>query len=378
MIPFNKTCVIGKELQYIQDAIQSGQIAGDGKYSKKCQEWFSQNYQFKYNLLTTSCSTSLDMSALLLEISPGDEVIMPSYTFVSTANSFAVRGAKIKFVDIRPDTMNLDETKVEAAITAKTKAIIPVHYAGVSCEMDYIMDIAKNHNLHVVEDAAQAMMCKYKQRRLGSIGDIGCFSFHATKNYTSAGEGGLLVLSNELLFERAEVIREKGTNRSKFLHGLTDKYTWVDIGSSYLPSDISAAYLLAQLENAEKINSNRLNIWNRYNSELKPLKDSGKIELPFIPSYCEHNAHMYYIKFQNSDISKKFIKYSSERKIIAPFHYVPLHSSPAGLKHSTFVGEDKFTTFESSRLARLPIFYNMDKDDQSKVIDCLFEFIKNT
>lgn len=371
MIPFNKFPCNGKEEQHLKSILESGKISGDGEYTKKCHQWFSEKMCFN-SLLTTSGSSALDMSAILLGIQPGDEVIMPSYTFVSTANAFVLRGAKIKFIDIRPDTMNMDENLIEAAIKDKTRAIVPVHYAGVSCEMDTICSIAKKHNLAVVEDAAQGMMSKYKGQFLGGIGEIGCYSFHETKNYTAGGEGGLLIARDEKLFERAEIIREKGTNRSQFFKGMVDKYTWVDVGSSYLPSELNAAYLYGNLECAKEINNRRLDIWNRYYKELEQLP----IDLPTIPKDCEHNAHMFYIKLKDMPSRDIFIKFMKEAGITTPFHYVPLHSSPAGIKFGEFVGEDKYTTSESSRLVRLPIFYNLTDDEQSLVIENVIKFFR--
>lgn len=376
MIPFNKACVTGKEITYIQDSIGSGQIAGDGKYTKLCQDWFSRVHGFEHNLLTTSCSMSLDMSALLLNIKEGDEVILPSFTFVSTANAFVLRGAKIKFVDIRPDTMNLDENKIEAAITKNTKVIVPVHYAGVSCEMDKINEIATHYKLAVVEDAAQGMMSRYKGKLLGGLGDIGCYSFHGTKNYTSGGEGGLIIIKSKELYDEAEIIREKGTNRKQFFRGAIDKYTWVNQGSSYLPSDISAAYLYAQLEHAEEINKARLAIWYKYFNSLDQLKKEEKVVLPTIPKECIHNAHMFYMKLNSDAEAKKYIDFMKSHHITTPFHYVPLHTSPAGLKFGDFIGEDVYTTLESSKLVRLPIYYNMSQEEIDKVIDVTYSFFK--
>ncbi|MBR1732060.1 MAG: dTDP-4-amino-4,6-dideoxygalactose transaminase, partial [Ruminococcus sp.] len=352
-IPFNIPPHIGNEENYIKQAIENHKICGDGEFTKKCNEKLEQMTGAKKALITTSGTAALEIAAILADIQPGDEVIMPSYTFVSTANAFVLRGAKIVFVDIRSDTLNIDEKLIEAAITDKTKAIVPVHYAGVACEMDTICDIAKRNNLLVIEDAAQAVNAYYKGRALGSIGDFGCFSFHETKNYSS-GEGGAILINNEKYIERAEIIREKGTNRSKFFRGQVDKYTWVDIGSSYLQSELNCAYLYAQLENPEIINNDRLNTWNKYNELLKPLADKGLIEIPFIPEHCTHNAHMYYIKVKDLDERTKFISYLKENGIGAVFHYIPLHSSPAGQKFGAFFGEDKHTTKESERIVRLP------------------------
>lgn len=358
----------------MQEAMSSGNFSGDGVFTKKCHQWFAEKLNFKHNLLTTSCSMALDMAALVANIEPGDEVIMPSFTFVSTANSFVLRGAKIKFVDIRPDTMNIDEAKIEQAITKKTKAIVPVHYAGISCEMDAINEIAKANNLLVIEDAAQGVHSSYKGQALGGIGDYGCYSFHATKNYTSAGEGGLLIVKDEKNFKQSEVVREKGTNRSQFLRGFVDKYTWVDAGSSFLPSDITAAYLYAQLENYDKINSQRMKIWNRYNDAFSDLEKREAIRLPFVPVHCEHNAHMFYLKVKSEDEMLKFIAFMKSKNISTPFHYVPLHSSPAGRKFSEFVGEDKYTTSESAKLVRLPLYYSLSDVEQDYVIGSVKEF----
>lgn len=377
MILFNRSCYSGKEKQYIDDCIESGQIQGDGKYTKLCHQWFREELKVGDNLLTTSCSTSLDMAAFLLNIEPGDEVIMPSYTFVSTANSFVARGAKVKFVDIRPDTMNMDEKLIEAALTDKTKAIIPVHYAGVSCEMDAINEIAKEKDLFVVEDAAQGVMSFYKNRPLGSLGDIGCYSFHGTKNYTSAGEGGLVIFKSHELFNRAEIIREKGTNRSQFSRGLIDKYTWVDQGSSLLPSDISAAFLYAQLENAKEINERRVFIWTRYYNALKDFMNKGVIELAKVPDHCDHNGHLFFMLLKSQKIRDEFIQFMKEANIVTPFHYVPLHSSPAGQKFSEFVGEDKYTTDCSSRLVRLPLYFNLEDKEIDYIIEKTTKYLSS-
>lgn len=374
MINFNIPPYIGKEEKYIEEAIKKNfKLCGDGPFTKKCNEWFENNFKTNKALLTTSCTHAIEMAAILSNIESGDEVIAPSFTFVSTVNPFILRGAKIVFVDIRPDTMNIDENLIEAAITEKTKAILPVHYAGVSCEMDKIMEIAKKYNLLVIEDAAQGVMATYKGKALGTIGDFGAFSFHETKNY-SMGEGGALLIENKEYIERAEIIREKGTNRSRFFRGQVDKYTWVDMGSSYLPSELNAAYLYAQLEEAEKINENRLETWNMYNESLKCLEENGKIELPVIPKECKHNAHMFYIKCKDLDERSELIKYLKENKIWAVFHYIPLHSSEAGKKFSRFNGKDNYTTKESERLVRLPLYYNMDKNDIEYVIEKVKEF----
>ena len=357
-INFNVPPYVETAAEYIQECVKNQKICGDGAYTKKCTEWLETKTGATKCLLTTSCTHATELAALLAEIQPGDEVIMPSYTFVSTADAFVLRGAVPVFVDIRPDTMNIDEKLIEAAITEKTKAIVPVHYAGVSCEMDTIMDIAKRHNLVVIEDAAQGIMSTYKGRALGTIGDFGCFSFHETKNY-SMGEGGALLIQHEKDIEEAEIIREKGTNRTKYYRGQIDKYTWVNYGSSYLPSDMNAAYLYAQLEIAEEINEARLACWNRYYENLAPLAEGGKIELPVVPEGCVHNAHMFYIKAKDIEERTALIAYLKEREVLSVFHYIPLHSAPAGKKFGRFHGEDKYTTRESERLARLPMYYGL-------------------
>lgn len=373
MIRFNVPPYVGKETEYMKAAIDSHKICGDGEFTKRCNAWIEEHTGTAKALLTTSGTQALEMAALLSDIQPGDEVILPSYTFVSTANAFVLRGAKLVFVDIRPDTMNIDEKLIEDAITDKTRAIVPVHYAGVGCEMDTIMDIAKRHNLVVVEDAAQGVNAFYKGRALGSIGDYGCFSFHETKNY-SMGEGGAILINRPEQIEDAEIIREKGTDRSRFFRGQVDKYTWVNIGSSFLPSDINAAYLMAQLEMADEINENRLQSWARYNEGLQDLAQEGVIELPYIPEECTHNAHMFYIKTKDMEERKALISYLKERDIAAVFHYVPLHSAPAGLRFGRFHGEDRYTTKESERLLRLPMYYNLSESDQQKVIDAVHGF----
>ena len=373
MIRFNVPPYVGKETEYMKAAIDSHKICGDGEFTKRCNAWIEEHTGTAKALLTTSGTQALEMAALLSDIQPGDEVILPSYTFVSTANAFVLRGAKLVFVDIRPDTMNIDEKLIEDAITDKTRAIVPVHYAGVGCEMDTIMDIAKRHNLVVVEDAAQGVNAFYKGRALGSIGDYGCFSFHETKNH-SMGEGGAILINRPEQIEDAEIIREKGTDRSRFFRGQVDKYTWVNIGSSFLPSDINAAYLMAQLEMADEINENRLQSWARYNEGLQDLAQEGVIELPYIPEECAHNAHMFYIKTKDMEERKALISYLKERDIAAVFHYVPLHSAPAGLRFGRFHGEDRYTTKESERLLRLPMYYNLSESDQQKVIDAVHGF----
>ena len=372
-IPFNIPPYIGTEDNYIKQAIMSRKICGDGEFTKKCNAKLEEITNAKKALITTSGTSALEMAALLADIQPGDEVIMPSYTFVSTANAFVLRGAKIVFVDIRPDTMNIDEKLIEAAVTEKTKAIVPVHYGGVSCEMDTICDIAKRHNLVVIEDAAQGVMSFYKGRALGSIGDFGCYSFHETKNY-SMGEGGAVLINHGEDVERAEIIREKGTNRSKFFRGQVDKYTWVDVGSSYLQSELNCAYLYAQIENPDIINNDRLNSWNTYYEMLNPLADKGCIELPFIPEGCTHNAHMFYIKTKDLAERTRLIAYLKQNGIGAVFHYIPLHSSPAGKQFGTFFGEDRYTTKESERLLRLPMYYGLDTDEVEYVVNFVNTF----
>ena len=373
-IPFNKAPITGNEREVIQHVLNTGQLCGDGYYSKKCERWFEEKTNAIKTLLTPSCTAALEMAAILIDIQPGDEVIMPSYTFVSTANAFVLRGAKVVFVDIRPDTMNIDEKLIEAAITEKTKAIIPVHYAGVACEMDNIMSIALKHNIFVIEDAAQGVMSTYKGRPLGSIGHIGAFSFHETKNYTSGGEGGLLIINDERFNERAEIIREKGTNRSQFLQGVVDKYSWVDLGSSYLPSELQSAYLWGQLAAAEEINQFRLSAWHFYIETLEPLKKNGVVELPVVPECCEHNAHMFYIKVKDLNERTALLGHLKNNNINAAFHYVPLHSSHAGAKYSEFIGHDQFTTKESERLIRLPIWYGIDDFMLKSVAQAVLNF----
>lgn len=375
MISFNVPPVVGTEMKYIREAIDNRKICGDGAFTRKCSAWLEKSTGTAKALLTTSCTHATELAAILANVKPGDEVIMPSYTFVSTADAFVLRGAKVVFVDIRPDTMNIDEKLIENAVTEKTKAIVPVHYAGVSCEMDTICDIAKRHNLYVIEDAAQGVMSTYKGKALGTIGDYGCYSFHETKNY-SMGEGGALLIKNENNIERAEIIREKGTNRSKFFRGQVDKYTWMDAGSSYLPSELNAAYLWAQLEVAEKIYNDRMSSWNVYYDQLKELENEGVIDLPVIPKECEHNAHMFYIKTRDLEERQNLISYLKGKNISAVFHYIPLHTAPAGKKYGVFSGEDKFTTKESERLLRLPLYYKLKKDDIYYVVDSIKEFYK--
>ncbi len=367
MINFNVPPFVGTEMDYICKAVENKKICGDGEFTKKCNKWIEDMTGTSKALLTTSCTHALEMAAILCDIKEGDEVIMPSYTFVSTADAFVGRGATIVFVDVRPDTLNIDETKIEAAITDKTKVIVPVHYAGVACEMDTIMAIAAKYNLKVVEDAAQGVTATYKGRQLGSIGDFGCYSFHETKNY-SMGEGGALLIKNPADIEKAEIIREKGTDRSKFFRGQVDKYTWVDYGSSYLPSDMNAAYLWAQLESWETIFASRMHVWERYNEAFADLEEKGLVDLPVIPSDCGHNAHMYYLKCKDLEERTRFIDYLKEGGALPVFHYIPLHSAPAGIKYGRFHGEDEFTTKESERLVRLPLYYNMDEADIDHVI----------
>lgn len=373
MIKFNIPPFVGTELNYVKQAIDAHKICGDGQFTKKCNEWFEKRFDAQKVLLTTSGTTALDMAALLCDLKPDDEVILPSYTFSSTATAFVLAGAKLVFVDIRPDTMNIDETKIEAAITDKTKVIVPVHYAGVACEMDTIMDIAHKYGLKVVEDAAQGVMSTYKGRMLGTIGDFGCYSFHETKNY-SMGEGGALVINNPAYNERAEILREKGTDRSKFFRGQVDKYTWVDFGDSYLPSDMNAAYLWGQLEVADEINNQRLAIWDKYYEAFKPLAEEGKLELPTVPECCEHNAHMFYLKFKDLKERTDFINHMKQKDVLTVFHYIPLHSAPAGLKFGRFHGEDEYTTKESERLVRLPLYYGFTQEECDIVIQSVKDF----
>ena len=375
MISFNVPPYTGKEMEYMKQAVSAHKICGDGEFTKKCNSWIEKETGATRALLTTSCTQALEMAAILADIEPGDEVILPSFTFVSTANAFVMRGARLVFVDIRPDTKNIDEKLIEDAITDKTKAIVPVHYAGVSCEMDTILDIARRHNLTVVEDAAQGVMSTYKGRALGSMGDFGCFSFHETKNY-SMGEGGAILIKDSTKAEEAEIIREKGTDRSRFLRGQVDKYSWVAMGSSYLPSDMNAAYLLAQLELAEEINRDRLASWAEYNEMLKPLEQAGIIRLPVIPEECCHNAHMFYIVTNSLEERGRLISFLKDNGIISVFHYVPLHSSRAGREYGRFHGEDKYTTEISNRLLRLPMYYEIGSDKISYICEKIHEFYK--
>lgn len=377
MIPFNKPTFVGTEKKYIDDAIEKSKLCGDGEFTRQCSAWFEKYYATSRALLTTSCTHATEMAVMLSGIDVGDEVIMPSYTFVSTANAVVLRGATPVFVDIRPDTMNIDECMIEEAVTDKTKAIIPVHYAGVSCNMDAIMNIAKEHNLKVIEDAAQGILSKYRGSYLGTIGDFGCISFHETKNITM-GEGGCLLIRDNKYIQKAEIVREKGTNRSSFFRGEIDKYTWVDSGSSYLPSELNAAYLWGQLEKAEAIISDRMRSWNRYYEGLKELSDKGYIGLPFIPSECDHNAHIFYIKCKNLDERTSLIRFLKKNEVSAVFHYIPLHISPAGKRFGRFYGEDVYTTTESERIIRLPLYYGMGVENVIRVVSLIYEFYRST
>ncbi|MBN2618548.1 MAG: dTDP-4-amino-4,6-dideoxygalactose transaminase [Spirochaetales bacterium] len=372
-IPFNIPPVLGVELEYLNQVLINKKICGDGPFTYKCRDWFIKELGVPSALLTTSCTSALEMCAVLLDLEEGDEIIMPSYTFVSSALAFVMNGAKIVFVDIDPKTMNIDPDCIEAAITPKTKAIVAVHYAGVSCDMNRILDIGAKYNLRIIEDAAQGMMSKYNGKHLGSIGDLGSYSFHETKNFT-CGEGGLLLINNKKFTERAEILREKGTNRSKFFRGQVDKYTWVDKGSSWLPSELNAAYLYSQLENSEIINTNRLNSWNLYYSLLLDLQNKGFITLPFIPDNCIHNAHMFYIKVKNLDERTNLTEYLLNKGIQTVFHYIPLHSSPGGIKYGRFHGDDIFTTIESERLLRLPMFYGLTQDQIQYICKSIEDF----
>ena len=376
MINFNVPPYAENAMGYIRECVENQKICGDGPYTKKCNEWIEKKTGTAKCLLTTSCTHATELAALLVDkIGPGDEVIMPAYTFVSTADAFVLRGAVPVFVDIRPDTMNMDEKLIEAAVTERTKAIVPVHYAGVACEMDTIMEIAKRHHLAVIEDAAQGIMSAYKGKALGTIGDFGCFSFHETKNY-SMGEGGALLIRDEKNVEAAEIIREKGTNRSKYYRGQIDKYTWINYGSSYLPSDMNAAYLYAQLEIAERINDARLAIWKRYYENLEPLAKKGRIELPVVPRGCVHNGHMFYIKTKDIEERSVLIDYLKANEIHAVFHYIPLHTAPAGRKFGRFHGEDRYTTKESERLLRLPMYYGLELEQVDYICDKVKEFYR--
>ena len=373
MILFNVPPYTGRESEYVNDAVMSHKICGDGDYTKKCNDWLEKNVGTRKALLTTSCTHATEMAALLAGINEGDEVIMPSYTFVSTANAFVLRGAVPVFVDIRPDTMNINEELIEDAITEKTKAIVPVHYAGVCCDMDKIMDIAERHRLMVIEDAAQAIQSTYKGKNAGTFGQFGCLSFHETKNF-SMGEGGALLIRDEEYIEKAEIIREKGTDRSKFHRGQVDKYTWVDFGSSYLPSELNAAYLYAELEVADKVLNDRMNSWNMYKEHLRELSDRGCIELPHIPDDCTHNAHMFYIKLKDLDERTRFISHMKANDIMTVFHYIPLHTAPAGIRYARFHGEDRYTTRESERLVRLPLYYGLKPDQIDRICEAVGRF----
>jgi dTDP-4-amino-4,6-dideoxygalactose transaminase len=377
LIHFNRPPATGNEIKYIQESLNSNKISGDGPFTKKCHQWFKNNLLCSKVLLTTSCTHALEMAALLLDIKDGDEIIMPSYTFVSTANAFALRGAKIVFVDIRPDTMNIDETKIESAITNKTKVIVPVHYAGIACEMDTIMDIAAKYDLFVVEDAAQGIMSTYKGKPLGTIGHFGTYSFHETKNISSAGEGGLLIINDERFKDRAEIIREKGTNRSLFFRGMVDKYSWVDIGSSYLLNDMSAAYLWGQLEKINDIQQNRIVSWQTYHDNLKYLEKEGCIKLPTIPKECTNNAHMFYIKVKDFEQRTAMLNYLKSNDVEAVFHYVPLHSSIAGIKFGQFHQKDEVTTKESEKIIRLPLYYGLKNNDIIKICNLIKRFFND-
>ena len=374
MITFNRPPLTGCEEKYILEAMASPKISGDGQFGIHCQSWFEQQLGCARALLTPSCTQALEMAAILIDIQPGDELILPSYTFVSTANAFVLRGAKIVFVDIRPDTLNIDESLIEAAITSRTKAIVAVHYAGVGCDMAAIQAIAERHGLFVIEDAAQGLMSTYRDKPLGSLGHLAAYSFHETKNITSGGEGGLLIINDEHFLQRAEVIREKGTNRSQFFRGMVDKYTWVDVGSSYLPSELQAAYLWGQLEKAEEITANRLATWDAYYAAFADLQAAGKLELPFVPDDCRHNAHMFYLKCADLSERTALLAHLKNDEIMAVFHYIPLHSAPAGQKFGRFHGQDRFTTVESERLLRLPMYYGMEEADRQRVIETVQEF----
>lgn len=375
MILFNKPVLTGKEEEYFNQMLHNGKFSGDGYWTKKCSIWFEEHFKCQKILLTPSCTHALEMAAILADIQEGDEVIMPSFTFVSTANAFALRGAKIVFVDIRPDTMNMDEKLIEEAITERTKVIVPVHYAGVACEMDSIMRVASKYNLLVIEDAAQGVMSTYNGKALGTIGHMGCYSFHETKNY-HCGEGGAIILNDERFIERAEIIREKGTNRSKFFRGQVDKYTWVDVGSSYLLSELNAAFLYPQLEQAEQINNMRLQRWEQYYTKLSVLQEKGLITLPSIPKECKHNAHIFYIKVRDIEERSTLMEYLAEHKVMTAFHYVPLHSSEAGVKFGTFHKEDMYTTKESERLLRLPLYYDLNEKEVNYIVECIMKFYK--
>lgn len=377
MIPFSSPYISPLVYDRIQEVLSRHSLCGNGFFCKEVEKFFKETFLIKKMLLTSSATQSLEMMALLLGIQAGDEVIAPSFTFVSSVNAFVLRGARIKFIDINPQTMNLDENLMERAITKRTKAIIPVHYAGISCEMDTIMEIAKYYKVAVCEDAAQGVNAFYRGKPLGTMGEFGAFSFHETKNYTSGGEGGALIINNEAFYQRAEILQEKGTNRSLFFQGMVDKYSWVDIGSSFLMSELQAAFLMGQLEEVDKILKKRLAIWNQYYKSLLPLQENGFLELPFCPDYCAHNGHIFYIKVKDLEQRKKILEFLKKREIIAAFHYIPLHSSEAGLKFGEFVGKDRYTTKESERLLRLPLYYDLSNENQSRVISALYDFWKN-
>lgn len=374
-IAFNKPTFTGNERRFVEMAMTSDKLSGDGFFSRKCQSWFEEKFNFNKCLLTPSCTQALEMAAILIDVRPGDEIIMPSFTFVSTANAFVLRGAKIVFVDVRPDTMNIDENLIEAAITDRTKAIVSVHYAGVICEMDKINAIANKHGLYVIEDAAQAMMSTYKGKTAGKMSSIATYSFHETKNFTSGGEGGLLIINDKTLIERAEILREKGTNRNQFFRGMIDKYTWMDIGSSFLPSELQAAYLWGQLDQANLILEDRLNTWNYYYNEISNL-NKDTFEIMEIPDVCTHNGHILYIKCANLIERSLLLNHMNSKNINAVFHYIPLHSSPAGQKFGIFSGEDRYTTNDSERLIRLPLWYNMKTEHCDQVLNSIRTFYK--
>ncbi|WP_417118299.1 dTDP-4-amino-4,6-dideoxygalactose transaminase [Olsenella phocaeensis] len=376
MIDFNVPPYVGTEMQYVREAAERNhKICGDGPFSLKCHKWMEERFDAEKVLLTTSGTSALEMAAVLCDLEPGDEVILPSFTFSSTATAFQAVGATLVFVDIRPDTMNMDEERVESAITERTRVIVPVHYAGVSCEMDRIMDIARRHGLLVVEDDAMCFMISYHGRALGTIGTFGCYSFHETKNY-SMGEGGAIVINDPAYIERAEIIREKGTNRQRFFRGQVDKYTWVDRGSSYLQSDLNAAYLWGQLQAADQINDDRLATWHAYRDAFAPLAEGGLVELPVVPEGCVHNAHMFYLKCRDLGQRQELIAHLKKRGVMAVFHYIPLHSSPAGLRFGRFDGEDLHTTSESERLVRLPLYFGMSATDRDVVIRAVLDFFE--
>lgn len=375
MIPFNVPPFTGNEMKYIREAVDNQKICGDGPFTKRCSAWMEEHTGTSRALLTTSCTHANELAVLLLDLQPGDEVIMPSFTFVSSADAYVLRGAVPVFVDIRPDTMNIDENLIEDAITERTKAIEVVHYAGVGCNMDKIMEIADKYHLYVIEDAAQAVNAYYNGKALGTFGDFGCYSFHETKNY-SMGEGGALLIRDPGYIDAAEIIREKGTNRSQYYRGQVDKYTWMNYGSSYLPSDMNAAYLWAQLELAEEINAKRISVWNYYQEALRDLADRGLIEVPYVPKECTHNAHMFYMKTKDLQERTDFIAFMDQKGIMTPFHYVPLHTAPAGRKYARFHGEDRYTTSESDRLVRLPLFYAITEEQMEYVVRMTKEFYR--